>query len=36
MTRLLQPCLNPERAGVMEKSLIGKLQEFKESLPGRH
>jgi pyruvate dehydrogenase (quinone) len=26
---------DPERAGVMEKSLLGKLQEFKESLPGR-
>jgi pyruvate dehydrogenase (quinone) len=26
---------DPERAGVMEKSLLGKLSEFKESLPGR-
>ena len=26
---------DPERVGVMEKSLRGKLQEFKESLPGR-
>jgi pyruvate dehydrogenase (quinone) len=26
---------DPERIGVMEKSLLGKLQEFKESLPGR-
>jgi pyruvate dehydrogenase (quinone) len=26
---------DPERIGVMEKSLVGKLQEFKESLPGR-
>jgi pyruvate dehydrogenase (quinone) len=26
---------DPERAGVMEKSLRGKLAEFKESLPGR-
>jgi pyruvate dehydrogenase (quinone) len=26
---------DPERTGVMEKSLLGKLQEFKESLPGR-
>jgi pyruvate dehydrogenase (quinone) len=26
---------DPERAGVMEKSLVGKLQELKESLPGR-
>jgi pyruvate dehydrogenase (quinone) len=26
---------DPERVGVMEKSLLGKLQEFKESLPGR-
>ena len=26
---------DPERAGVMEKSLLGKLVEFKESLPGR-
>jgi len=26
---------DPERLGVMEKSLLGKLQEFKESLPGR-
>jgi pyruvate dehydrogenase (quinone) len=26
---------DPERMGVMEKSLLGKLQEFKESLPGR-
>jgi pyruvate dehydrogenase (quinone) len=26
---------DPERAGVMGKSLLGKLQEFKESLPGR-
>ena len=26
---------DPERAGVMEKSLLGKLAEFKESLPGR-
>jgi pyruvate dehydrogenase (quinone) len=26
---------DPERMGVMEKSLMGKLQEFKESLPGR-
>ena len=27
---------DPERIGVMQKSLLGKLQEFKESLPGRH
>jgi pyruvate dehydrogenase (quinone) len=26
---------DPERAGVIEKSLLGKLVEFKESLPGR-
>jgi pyruvate dehydrogenase (quinone) len=26
---------DPERVGVMEKSLLGKLMEFKESLPGR-
>jgi pyruvate dehydrogenase (quinone) len=26
---------DPERAGVMQKSLVGKLAEFKESLPGR-
>jgi hypothetical protein len=26
---------DPERMGVIEKSLRGKLQEFKESLPGR-
>jgi pyruvate dehydrogenase (quinone) len=26
---------DPERIGVMEKSLLGKLQEFKEGLPGR-
>jgi pyruvate dehydrogenase (quinone) len=26
---------DPERVGVMEKSLRGKLAEFKESLPGR-
>jgi pyruvate dehydrogenase (quinone) len=26
---------DPERVGVMQKSLLGKLQEFKESLPGR-
>jgi pyruvate dehydrogenase (quinone) len=26
---------DPERAGVMEKSLLGKLMELKESLPGR-
>jgi pyruvate dehydrogenase (quinone) len=26
---------DPERTGVMEKSLLGKVQEFKESLPGR-
>ena len=26
---------DPERTGIMEKSLTGKLQEFKESLPGR-
>ena len=26
---------DPERTGVMEKSLVGKLAEFKESLPGR-
>ena len=26
---------DPERAGVMEKSLLGKFAEFKESLPGR-
>jgi pyruvate dehydrogenase (quinone) len=26
---------DPERVGVMEKSFLGKLQEFKESLPGR-
>jgi pyruvate dehydrogenase (quinone) len=26
---------DPEAAGVMEKSLLGKLVEFKESLPGR-
>jgi pyruvate dehydrogenase (quinone) len=26
---------DPERVGVMEKSLLGKLQELKESLPGR-
>jgi pyruvate dehydrogenase (quinone) len=26
---------DPERAGVMEKALLGKLEEFKESLPGR-
>ena len=26
---------DPERIGVMEKSLVGKLQEFKERLPGR-
>jgi len=26
---------DPERTGVMEKSLVGKLVEFKESLPGR-
>jgi pyruvate dehydrogenase (quinone) len=25
---------DPERLGVLEKSLLGKLQEFKESLPG--
>jgi len=27
---------DPERVGVMQKSLLGKLQEFKEGLPGRH
>jgi hypothetical protein len=26
---------DPERVGVMEKALLGKLEEFKESLPGR-
>jgi pyruvate dehydrogenase (quinone) len=26
---------DPERRGVMEKSLLGKLEELKESLPGR-
>jgi pyruvate dehydrogenase (quinone) len=26
---------DPERGGVIEKSLVGKLQEFKEKLPGR-
>jgi pyruvate dehydrogenase (quinone) len=26
---------DPERVGVMEKSLLGKLEELKESLPGR-
>ena len=26
---------DPERVGVMEKSLLGKLMELKESLPGR-
>jgi pyruvate dehydrogenase (quinone) len=26
---------DPERTGVMEKALLGKLEEFKESLPGR-
>jgi pyruvate dehydrogenase (quinone) len=26
---------DPERIGVVQKSLLGKLQEFKESLPGR-
>jgi hypothetical protein len=26
---------DPERVGVMGKSLLGKLQELKESLPGR-
>jgi hypothetical protein len=26
---------DPERIGVMQKSLVGKLAEFKESLPGR-
>ena len=26
---------DPERAGVMEKALLGKLEELKESLPGR-
>jgi pyruvate dehydrogenase (quinone) len=26
---------DPERMGVMQKSLLGKLEEFKESLPGR-
>ena len=26
---------DPERAGVIEKSLLGKLEELKESLPGR-
>jgi pyruvate dehydrogenase (quinone) len=26
---------DPERIGVMEKSLLGKLMEYKESLPGR-
>jgi pyruvate dehydrogenase (quinone) len=26
---------DPERIGVMEKSLVGKLQQMKESLPGR-
>jgi pyruvate dehydrogenase (quinone) len=26
---------DPERTGVMEKSLLGKVAEFKESLPGR-
>ncbi len=26
---------DPERMGVMEKSLVGKLQELKESVPGR-
>jgi pyruvate dehydrogenase (quinone) len=26
---------DPERVGVMQKSLVGKLAEFKESLPGR-
>ena len=26
---------DPELVGVMEKSFRGKLQEFKESLPGR-
>jgi pyruvate dehydrogenase (quinone) len=26
---------DPERTGVMEKSLLGKLEELKESLPGR-
>ena len=25
---------DPERIGVMEKSLLGKAQEFKEKLPG--
>jgi pyruvate dehydrogenase (quinone) len=25
---------DPERVGVMQKSLVGKLQELKESLPG--
>ena len=27
---------DPERAGVIEKALRGKLDELKESLPGRH
>jgi pyruvate dehydrogenase (quinone) len=26
---------DPERAGVMEKSLLGKLMEFRESIPGK-
>jgi hypothetical protein len=26
---------DPERVGVMEKALRGKLEELKESLPGR-
>jgi pyruvate dehydrogenase (quinone) len=26
---------DPERVRVMEKALLGKLEEFKESLPGR-
>jgi hypothetical protein len=26
---------DPERVGMMEKSLLGKLAEFKESLAGR-
>jgi len=27
---------DPERVGVLEKSLLGKLEDLKESLPGRH
>jgi hypothetical protein len=26
---------DPERSGVMQKSLLGKLAELKESIPGR-